>query len=384
VYFDFSKEQYMARDSAREFLESRFPATRLRQVIATDTGLDRILWRELADLGWTSVLVPEDAGGLGLGLLDLAPLLEESGRALVPGPLVETAVMLPIALAAGTPAQRQRWLPGVARGDVLASVALAGADGLPLPAGVPLQARAVGTDWVLTGEVPWAPFGARADVVLAAARTGPADGGDDISLFLLEAGDAGVSWQPVVGLDPTTRLDALRLQSVRVTADRVIGVPGRARPTLERVFGAGATALALEAVGGAAQALEMAVAYAKVRQQFGQPIGSFQVIKHACADMLVACETSRSAAYYATWAVGAAAPDAAVAAAIAKFTCTETFRYVSGEAIQIHGGIGFTWEHDLHFYFKRSKYLEFALGRPADHREAVAAACLEGRGEPPR
>jgi alkylation response protein AidB-like acyl-CoA dehydrogenase len=379
VYFDFSKEQYMARDSAREFLARHVSTSRLRQVIATDTGFDRSAWRGLADLGWTSVLVPEDAGGLGLGFLDLALLLEESGRALLPGPLVETAVMLPLALAAGTPAQRRRWLPGVAQGEILATAALTGSEGLPLPAGIPLRARADGPDWILDGAAAWAPFGALADVVVAAARTGPGDGGDGVSLFLLEAGDRGLTWQPVGSLDPTTRLSALRLESVRVPADRVIGAPGRGWPALERALQAGATALALQAVGGAGRALEMAVAYAKVRHQFGKPIGSFQAIKHTCADMLVAYETSRAAAYYAAWAVGAAAPDAAVAAAIAKSACTEMFRHVSGEAIQVHGGIGFTWEHDLHFYFKRAKYLEFALGRPAEHRELVARSVLSGR-----
>ena len=376
MFFDFSKEQYMARDSARDFLARQMPTSRLRQLLATDTGFDRSVWRGLGDLGWTAVLVPEAHGGLGLGFLDLALLLEESGRALLPGPLVETAVMFPVAMRAGTPAQRQRWLPGLVSGEALATAALTGAEGLPLPAGLAVQARPSGGEWVLDGQILLVPFGQLADVVLVAARTGAGSGPDGVSLFLVEAGARGVSWQPLVGLDPAVRLAAMRLEAVRLTADHLIGEPGQGWDPLARVLEAGAAALALQAVGGAGRALEMAVEYAKVRHQFGKPIGSFQAVKHRCADMLVQCETTRSGAYYAAWTVDAGAPDAAVAAAMAKATCTEMFRDVSGEAIQVHGGIGFTWEHDLHFYFKRAKYLEFALGTPAQHREVVAAACL--------
>jgi alkylation response protein AidB-like acyl-CoA dehydrogenase len=375
MYFDFSAEQYMARDSARDFLAKRLPPARLRQLLETDTGFDGDVWRGLAELGWTSVLLPEEHGGLGLGFLDLALLLEESGRALLPAPIVETAVMLPVALEAGTAEQRRRWLPGIARGEVVATVALSGPDGFPLPAGIAVRARANGHGFILDGEALLVPFGDAARVVLTAARL-EGEGPDAVALFLVEPGDRGVSWQPLPGLDPTLRTQALRLEGVRLGADRLIGNAGRGGRVLDRALIAGAAAMALQAVGGAGQALTMAVEYAKVRQQFGRPIGSFQAVKHKCADMLVAYETARAGAYYAAWAVGAAAPDAAVAAATAKATSTEMFRYVAAEAIQVHGGIGFTWEHDLHLYFKRAKYLEFALGTPAHHRETVAAACL--------
>jgi alkylation response protein AidB-like acyl-CoA dehydrogenase len=375
MYFDFSKEQYMARDSARAFLAERMPVNRLRQLLETDTGFDADVWEGLAELGWTSVLLPEEHGGLGLSFLDLALVLEESGRALLPAPLVETAVTLPIALEAGSPAQRQRWLPGITRGEIVATVALAGREGFPLPAGIAVRARPDGRDFVLDGDALLLPFGGVAHLVLTAARL---DGGtaDAVALFVVEPGDRGVSWQPLVGLDPTVRMQALRLESVRLPADRLIGAPGHARSSLDRPLDAAATALALQAVGGAGRALEMAVEYAKVRQQFGRPIGSFQAIKHKCADMLVAYETARSGAYYAAWAVASGARDAHVAAAMAKATSTEMFRFVAAEAVQVHGGIGFTWEHDLHFYLKRAKYLEFALGTPSQHRETVAAACF--------
>ena len=375
MYFDFSKEQYMARDSAREFLAARMPVSRLRQLLETDTGFDEDVWAALAELGWTSVLLPEEHGGLGLSFLDLALLLEESGRALLPAPLVETAVMLPIALEAGSPAQRQRWLPGIARGEIVATAALAGREGFPLPRGIAVHARPDGGDFVLDGEALLLPFGGVAHVVLTAARL---DGGttDGVALFVVEPGDGGVSWQPLVGLDPTLRMQALRLDGARLPADRLIGAPGQTCSALDRALDAAQTALALQAVGGAGRALEMAVEYAKVRQQFGRPIGSFQAIKHKCANMLVAYETARSGAYYAAWAVGAAAPDAREAAAMAKATSTEMFCLVAAEAVQVHGGIGFTWEHDLHFYLKRAKYLEFALGTPSQHRETVAAACF--------
>jgi alkylation response protein AidB-like acyl-CoA dehydrogenase len=377
MYFDFSKEQYMARDSAREFLEARMPVSRLRQLLESDTGFDADAWAGLAELGWTSVLLPEEHGGLGLSFLDLALLVEESGRALLPAPLVETAVMLPIALARGSAAQQARWLPGIARGEIVATVALIGREGLPLPAGLGVRARPDGGDLVLDGEALLVPFGNVARVVLVAARL---DGtaADAVALCLVEPGDRGVSWQPLASLDPTLRLQALRLEGVRLSPDRLIGAPGHAGATLGRALDAAATALALQAVGGAGRALEMAVEYAKVRQQFGRPIGSFQAIKHKCADMLVGHETARAGAYYAAWAVASGAPDAHVAAAMAKATSTEMFRLVAAEAVQVHGGIGFTWEHDLHFYLKRAKYLEFALGTPAEHRETVARSCFGG------
>jgi len=375
VYFDFSKEQYMARDSAREFLAERASTTRLRQLLDTPTGFDPDLWTGLAELGWTGVLVPEEHGGLGLGFLDLALLLEESGRVLLPAPLVESAVMLPLALRAAGPELRRHWLPRIASGQAVATAALGGREGLALPEGLGVRARRSGRGFVLDGEALVVPFAEVADVILTAARTA---GGDGVGLFLVGRDDRGVVRQPYTGLDPTIRVSALRLEGVRMGADRVVGEPGRGRAVLEGVLDAAITAMALQAVGGAGQALDMAVQYAKVRQQFGQPIGTFQAVKHKCADMLVQSETTRSGAYYAAWAVGTEAPGAGAAAAMAKATCTEMFRYVAGEAIQVHGGIGFTWEHDLHFYFKRAKYLEFALGTPSQWREVVAAACLSG------
>jgi alkylation response protein AidB-like acyl-CoA dehydrogenase len=371
MYFDFSKEQYLARDSAREFLAERLPTSRLRQLLDTDTGFDHEIWRGLAELGWTSVLVPEAYGGLGLGLLDLALLCEESGRALLPAPVVETAVILPMALEAGSAAQRDRWFPRIASGDVVATVALAGREGFPLPAGIGVRARPDGAGFVLEGEALLVPFGGVADVMLTAVSV---EAGDGVALALVEPVDQGVSRAPIPGLDPTMRMTSVRLSGVHLGADRIVGDAGCGRPILERVLRAASTALALQAVGGAGRVLEMAVEYAKVRHQFGKPIGSFQAIKHKCADMMVEYETTRSGACYAAWAVATGAPDATMAAAMAKALCTEMFPFVSGEAIQVHGGIGFTWEHDLHFYFKRAKYLEFALGTPDVYREVVAAA----------
>jgi alkylation response protein AidB-like acyl-CoA dehydrogenase len=385
MYFDFSKEQYMARDSARDFLGERLSTTRLRQLLESDTGFDRDAWQGLAELGWMSVLVPDVHGGLGLGFLDLALLLEESGRALLPAPIVETAVVLPLVLAAADAAQQQRWLPRVAGGEVVATVAIGGRDGLPLPAGAGVRARRAGAGYVLDGEAALVPFASVADVVLVAARPAgarprrrSAGAGDELSLFLVEPRDRGVSWEPFAGLDPAIRLGALRLEGVRVGRDRLVGEAGAGWGALARALRAAQTALALQAVGGAARALDMAVEYAKVRRQFGVPIGSFQAIKHKCAEMLVGYETTRSGAYYAAWAVDGDEPGAAVAAAAAKALCTAMFVAVAAEAIQVHGGIGFTWEHDLHLYFKRAKYLEVALGTPAQHRETIAASLAAG------
>jgi len=369
MYFDFSAEQYLARDSAREFLVERLPASRLRQLLDTDTGFDREVWRGLAELGWMSVLVPEPHGGLGLGFLDLALLCEESGRALLPAPLVETAVMAPIALEAGSAEQRDRWLPRIATGDVVATVALAGREGFPLPAGIEVRARPDGAGFVLDGEVLLVPFGGVADVMLAAARV---EAGDGVLLVLVESEDAGVTRVPIPGLDPTMRMTAVRLSEVRVGPDRVVAKPDRGWPVLERALRAGSAALALQAVGGAGRALEMAVDYAKVRHQFGKPIGSFQAVKHKCADMMVQHETTRSGAYYAAWAVEARNRETRAAVAMAKAYASEMGKNVTGDAIQIHGGIGFTWEHDIHLYYRRALANEGAFGAAPLHREAVA------------
>ena len=371
MYFDFSKEQYMGRDSAREFLDARVPTTRLRELLATGTGFDRDAWRGLAELGWMSVLVPEEHGGLELGLLDVALLLEESGRALLPAPIVETAVVLPLALRGASAELQKRWLPRIATGDVVATVALGGREGLPLPAGLGVRAHREGRDVVLDGEAVLVPFADSADLILTAVRMN-GGGTHDVALVLLERGDPGLRCEPLEGLDPTFRTCALHVDGVRLGADRIVSAPGMP-DALGPLLDAGRTAVSLQAVGGAGRALEMAVEYAKVRQQFGKPIGSFQIVKHMCADMHVAWETTRSGAYYAAWAVATGAAGATAAAAMAKALTTEMFRRVAGHAIQVHGGIGFTWEHDLHLYFKRAKYLEFALGTPAQCREIVAA-----------
>jgi alkylation response protein AidB-like acyl-CoA dehydrogenase len=359
--FAFSEEQEFLRSTAREWLGAKAPSGTVRALMETESGYDEALWREIADLGWQAMAIPEAHGGAGFGFLELAVLLEEMGRSLFPAPFLSTVVMAATAIQrGGDDDQKSELLAAIAAGELVATVAM------PVGAGPfgPEDLDVVATDGTLSGAARFVLDGASAAVVVVPAVV---DG--DLGLFLVERDAAGFSAEPLETLDLTRKLAHLRFDATPV-AGRLDGAP--AADVLDAVLATASVAMALEQVGGAAEVLDVAVQYAKDRVQFGRPIGSFQAIKHKCADMLVAVESARSAAYYAAWAVAEDNDEVPLVAPLAKAYCSEAFFMCAAENIQIHGGIGFTWEHDAHLYFKRAKSGETLLGSPAEHRARLA------------
>jgi alkylation response protein AidB-like acyl-CoA dehydrogenase len=356
--FGFTPEQEMLRDAARKFLAAEYPAAVPRAAMETADAHDPSRWRSLAELGWLGILVPADLGGQGGTFLDMAVVLEESGKALVPGPFFATAVLGTLALCdAGTPAQRERLLPALAAGERIATVALGVAGE---PPGVTLAA-----DGRAGGQVSFVMDPQPANVVVVAVRR--ADGAP--ALVLVDRAAAGLTVTPLHTVDMTRRLCTVTLRDV---ACEPLGDADAAR-VIRRLAEHACAGLALELVGVGQRALELSVAYALERTQFGRPIGSFQAIKHKCVDMMVQVETARSLAYYAAWAVSEDAPDAGRAAAMAKAYAGEMAKTVTSEAIQVHGGIGFTWEHELHLYYRRALAADAAFGAAPAHRETIVA-----------
>ncbi len=367
--FSFTPDQTLLKNSARAFLDEHCKPATVRLLWDDPRGESEAMWKEMAQLGWLGLSLPEEHGGSGLGMVESAILLEELGRAAYPGPYWPTALVATVIAEAGTEAQKKRWLAAIATGDARGALALLDADLDWNPESIATRAEKTTTGWSLTGLKRYVAWGHVADVLLVPARTP-----EGVSLFLLDPAAAGLSSSPVMSMDPGTRLAHLTLDRVPVRNDDVLGAPGSATPRLGRLLRRAGAGAAAEMLGAARRCLDMAVGYAKVREQFGQPIGSFQAIRHKCAEMLLETENSHSAVYYAAWALDAGAEDAENAASIAKAYTADASRKVCGEAIQVHGGIGFTWEYDLHMYFKRAKALEAQYGDAEYHRELVLDA----------
>jgi alkylation response protein AidB-like acyl-CoA dehydrogenase len=367
VDFAFSTDQQLLKNSARAFLDEHCKAAFVRTMFDDPRGESEGLWKEMARLGWLGLALPEDVGGTGLGMVETAILLEEMGRAAYPGPYLPTALAAHAILTAGSAAQKSRWLPLIANGNARGTVAFMERDLDWDPGATATRAERAGGGFTLTGVKHFVPWPHVADVMLVPARSA-----EGVSLFLVEPASArGLTISMTTGMDLASRLGAVTLDGVPVPGDAMLGVPGRAAPLLEGLLRRGAVGAAAEMLGAARRCLDMSVDYAKVREQFGQPIGSFQAIRHKCADMLLEVENAHSATYYSAWALDAGAEDADVAASIAKAYVGDAARKVCGEAIQVHGGIGFTWEFDLHLYFKRAKALEAMYGDADHHRELI-------------
>ncbi len=365
--FSFSADQQLVRNSARAFLDEHCPPAVVRSLMDDPRGESETMWKDIAQLGWLGLALPEPYGGTGLGMVETALILEEMGRAAYPGPYFPTVLAGMVIAKAGSAEQKQRWLPAIAAGDARAGVALLDADLDWDPEAIATRAEPRGAGYALSGlkrVVPWAHL---ADVLLVPARVG-----DGLALFLVEAGAPGLTLSPLGSIDLATRWVSVQLDAVPVSAAAALGAPGQARPLLDDLLRRGAVGAAAEMLGAARRCLDMSVAYAKVREQFGQPIGSFQAIRHKCAEMLLETENAHGATYYAAWALDAGAEDHEVAASVAKAYVGDAARKVCGEAIQVHGGIGFTWEYDLHLYFKRAKGLEPLYGDADHHRELIA------------
>jgi alkylation response protein AidB-like acyl-CoA dehydrogenase len=373
VDFAFSEEQEMLRASAREFLAKECSPKVVRRLMESDDGYDAGLWKKIADLGWTATGVPEEYGGVGT-FLDLVVVLEEAGRTLLPGPFFSTmGLAVPALIEAGTEAQKKEALGAIASGEARATLAFTEPSGRWDAGSIGLAAKQSGGSWLLDGVKLFVPDAATADYMVVVART-RGEGEEGITLFLVKGKPPGMIVRPLETLDMTRRWSEVRFDGVKLGADAVMGDPDKAWPRLKRALEWATAALCAEMVGGVQKVLETSTEYAKTRQQFGKPIGIYQAVSHKLADMLVLSESGRSATYYAAWTVDADAPDRSLASSMAKAYVSDAYRKVAGDGIQVHGGIGFTWEHDMHLYFKRAKSSEVTLGDATYHRELVAQA----------
>ncbi len=341
----------------------------------TERGYDPDVWAQLSgELAWTALTVPEQYDGLGMSYLDLYPLMEEMGRALLCGPFFSTVCLGANALLlGGSEAQKATHLPSIASGQLTATLAYLENNYAKNADNVRALYRRDGDGYVVRGDKGFVLDGHTADLLVVVARAEGSAGDDGIGLFLVRGDAQGVerAWLPT--MDQTRRLASVTLRDVRVSHDAVLGIEGSGWALCERILDHARIALAAEQVGAAERCLDMSVEYAKVRTQFGRPIGSFQAIKHKCADMLTLVESARSAAFYASALAAQGEPDLVEAASGAKAFCSDAFFHCAAENVQIHGGIGFTWEHPAHLYFKRAKATEVLLGDPALHRERVAS-----------
>ena len=372
--FAFSQDQDELRRAARRFLEVASSEKRVRAAMETEQGYDSATWQQLSEeLAWTALTIPEEYGGLGMSYLDLHPLMEEMGRALLCSPFFSTICLGANALLlGGNGVQKERHLPGIAAGETTATLAYAEKNGQLDAAGIEATCSRTAAGYILRGTKSYVLDGHTADLLIVAARTENSEGAEGVSLFLVPGDADGVkrAWLPT--MDQTRRLASVELNDVVVPPDALVGEEGRGWALCEQTLDLARIALAAEQVGAAEMCLDMSVEYAKVRKQFGRPIGSFQAIKHKCADMLMMIESARSAAFYASALAGQGERDLEEAASSAKAFCSDAFFHCAAENIQIHGGIGFTWEHAAHMYFKRAKAAEVLFGAPSFHRERVA------------
>jgi alkylation response protein AidB-like acyl-CoA dehydrogenase len=371
MYFDLTDEQQAIKSTAHDFLASRFKSERLREIAASDDGFDESGWREMAELGWAGLALPEEWGGQGLGIVELAVLFEEMGYALAPSPLLSNTVAGLALSLCGSDDQRERFLRPLASGELRGTPALWDA-GSPATIGeFSMSAQADGDGVLLEGEKVLVPDAGSADFFLVATSDG--------RRHLVERGAEGVTVTAEPGIDPTRRFSSVRFEGVRVTAaDSLPGAGADYYPVFHRIC----VALAAESTGIAQRTLEMAVEYAKDRQQFGRPIGAYQAVSHRCAQMLLETENARSAVYGAAWAADAEPESLPLAASMAKAYAGDAGWRVPDASIQVHGGIGFTWEHDLHFFLKRGRSNAAIFGDSKWHRERVADAVLSRAAAP--
>jgi alkylation response protein AidB-like acyl-CoA dehydrogenase len=364
--FGFSEEQDELRKMVRRFLEEKSPESEVRRLMATSEGYDPAVWAQMAnELGLQGLGIPEEYGGQGYGPVELYVVFEEMGAALLCSPYFSTVALAANALLlVGDDQSKSDYLAGIASGETIATVALTDDDGRWDLATTSTTARPEGDGFVLSGIRNYVTDGSTASLLLVPAMTKAG-----LSLFAVDGDAKGVSREVLATMDQTRKQSRIVFEDAPA---RLVGTDGGALEGLEATSQIAAAALAAEQVGGAQRVLDSSVEYAKNRVQFGRPIGSFQAIKHKCADMLLDVESAKSAAYYAAWAAQERNDELPIAASLAKSFCSEAYFHCAAENIQIHGGIGFTWEHPAHLYFKRAKSSELFLGDPAYHRELLA------------
>ncbi len=363
--FAFTEEQEQLRQFVRSFLDDKSSEAAVREQMETEQGYDPAVWAQLSDqLGLPALAIPEEFGGQGYSFVELGVVLEEMGRRLLCAPFLSGVLASQAIIHSGDDAAKAEHLPGIASGQTMAALAFTEESGKWDESGITMEATGSGSDYTLNGTKSFVIDGHVANLIVVAARTA---GG--VSLFTVAGDAAGLTRQSLSTMDQTRKQAKLTFAN---TPAKLLGAEGAGWATLSTVLDLGAIALAAEQVGGAQFVLEMAVQYAKDRVQFGRPIGSFQAIKHKCADMLLEVESAKSAAYYGMWCAAELNDELPSVASLAKAYCSEAYFHAAAENIQIHGGIGFTWEHPAHLYFKRAKSSELLFGDPAYHRELLA------------
>jgi alkylation response protein AidB-like acyl-CoA dehydrogenase len=378
-----SEEQELLRQTGRDFLERECPMALVRAEMEDPVGHPQALWDQMAELGWMGLMVDEVHGGSGLDLVDLAILLEEMGRALTPGPFLTTAVLGALAIQrAGTAEQKTRLLPQLVEGRLRIALAQLEETTSWEPGGIQLFAKRSADGYSLSGRKLFVTHAACADLLIVPVRTERPDAEASvptagISLLLVDTDSRGLSRRPIAFNEQTRKVCEVGFDEVFVPTENLLGTPGAGWPLLSELLDHGRVAVCAELCGSAQKVLELSVAYARERKQFGQPIGRFQALQHKCANMLIKAEGIRSAAYYAAWSLAADDPDKHQSACLAKAYCCDAYAAISGDGIQIHGGLGFSWEQDLHLYFKHGQAAKFAFGDPELCRELAARTLID-------
>ena len=368
--FGFTEEQEMLRDQVRKFLDKQCPIPEVRKLSNTKSGYSAEHWQEMASLGWLGLTIPEDFGGSGLGWVDMVALLEETGRTLYPSPFISNALAATVIAEQGNSEQKQKWLPKLADGSLIGTVAILEADDFLDPSGIQLQANDEGDDVVLSGEKHFVSDAAQASLFVVACRTG--NGAEDISLVVIESDTAGLRLTDCVNMDQTKREGMLTLSDVYVKADSILGERNRAWPAITRLTDCGAVAVTAEMIGAAEAALAITTQYAKDRTQFGSPIGRYQGVKHPLADMYVDIESFKSLLYYAAWTVDESPEELSRSVSLAKAYASESFPRIGVDCIQLHGAIGYTAEYDIQLFLKRSKWARPKFGDADFHYDRIA------------
>lgn len=375
--FAFNDTQQEIQEGAKRLLAETSSLDQVVALTETERGWDPDAYKQIAELGWTGMHVPEEFGGVGLSYVELIVVLEQMGQVLYPSPFFASVCLAANALLEGASVadlsdENAGLLAGIAAGEKTATLAYTEPGGRYRPPDVKLAARSDGDDYLLTGTKSYVIDGVTADAVVTVARTGESDG--DIALVVVPGDAPGLEREVAHAVDPTRRLATLRFDDVRVPASAVIGEPGNAWPTLKTTMELASVALAAESLGSAQHCFDTALAYTKDRFQFGRPIASFQAVKHICADLLMAVEAARSAAYYAGWVAAEQREELSQVAPLAKAQASESFWEVARANIQLHGGIGFTYEHEAHYYYRRATSSRALLGDTSFNREMLLRA----------
>jgi alkylation response protein AidB-like acyl-CoA dehydrogenase len=378
--FELNETQKLFQRSARELFAQECPPALVREMIEKNEPYSDAVWTLLVDQGWTGLIFSEQDGGLGLGMVELAVAFEEMGRALIPGAFLSTVAFAGSLIEnACSPEYRATRLQAICDGKTKATVALLEESANWSPDAVAMAATPVDGGFSLSGKKLFVTDAAVADCIITVARAGAV-----LVLAFVDSKAPGVSIEPMPGLDATRSLSAVEFNDVLVKTEDVMADGGKARAALERAIDVATLAVSAEMAGGMQWLLEASVEYAKTRKQFGKPIGQFQAVQHHCANMLLLTESTRSAVYYAAWLMGNDPGQAHLAVSMAKAYASDGYREVGNLAVQVHGGIGFTWDENVHFYYKRSKASELMFGDATYHRERIASLIIDRAGEPVR